>query len=116
MLLAGCAAPPPEPVRRVETLEVAHVHAGRSYALAFLPDLDGLTFVTGDGERLFLPGPPVARLALWGGGIGRADRDLALAVVAGFCAGRAEYACVAFRTDNGGPIFVEGRWLLQFER
>lgn len=93
---------------RVDTSEIAHAYAGRAYSVVLLPDLDGVTFVTGDGEKLFLPGEPMARLAVSGGGIGRRDRDLALAVVRDFCAGREEFACLAFRPTIAGRSSSSG--------
>ena len=75
-----------------------------------------MTFVTGDGAALSAPGPTTARVVLSGGGLTRKDYLPALDILRNACLSRREFACRAFARDNGGPIFVGGRWLFQFER
>ncbi len=119
-VLQGCASvPDPTPAApdlRTETLELTHGFGGQVYTVAFLPDAAGHTYVTAEAEILSASGPPTARLALSGGGLTRKDYFPALRVVADVCRTRTEFACRAFARDNGGPIFVGGRWLFQFSK
>lgn len=120
VMLAACslAIQPPQPTftPRTETLEVPHSLGGQTYTVTFLPDANGHTFITADGDVFMAQRPMTARVAVSGGGLTRKDYFPALRILEDVCRGRTEFVCRAYARDNGGPIFVEGRWLFQFTR